>query len=97
MPVSELLARTSSRELTEWLVYERLTGPLDAALRGDIGAAVVAATTVNANGPKRRAKVSDFMPVWFRRKKSPAEIWAEVMKANAALGGSVSPTASERG
>lgn len=89
MPVAELLARTSSRELSEWMAYERVTGPLDTRLRGDMSAGIIAATVVNANGAKKKAKPSDFIPTWFKRKKTPNEIWADIMKANAALGGIV--------
>lgn len=88
MPVSELLARTSSLELSEWMAYEHITGPLDSRLRGDIAAGIVAATVANSNGAKKRAKPSDFIPTWFKRKRTVREIWAEVMKANTALGGS---------
>lgn len=93
MPVRELLARTSSRELTEWMAYERISGPLDIRLRGEISAAIVAATVHNSNS-KKRAKVSNFLPTWFKRRKSPQEIWQDVLKANAALGGSVSTSES---
>lgn len=90
MPVRELLARTSSRELTEWMAYERVTGPLDARLRGEISAGIIAATVHNANA-KAKAKPSDFLPTWFKRKKTPEEIWQDVVKANTALGGIVQP------
>lgn len=89
MPVAELLARTSSRELTEWMAYERVTGPLDVRLRAEISASIIAATVHNAGGAKKRARPSDFLPTWFKRKKTPQEIWQDVMKANTALGGSV--------
>jgi hypothetical protein len=89
MPVAEMLRRTSSHELTEWAAYEQLTGPLDTRLRNDISAGIVAATVANSQGAKRKLKPADFIPVWFKRKKSVDEIWAEVMKANSALGGSV--------
>lgn len=97
MPVAELLARTSSRELSEWMAYEKLTGPLDSRLRGDISAAIVASTVANANGSKKKLKPSDFVPRWFKRKRTPEEIWREVMKANAALGGSVNRPDQEGG
>ncbi|MGW3724838.1 phage tail assembly protein T [Streptomyces sp. NPDC000851] len=89
MPVRELLARTTSLELAEWMAFEKITGPLDSRLRTDIAAGVIAATVVNSQGPKKKAKPSDFIPTWFKRRKTPAEIWQDVMKANAALGGSV--------
>ncbi|MDG9705541.1 hypothetical protein [Streptomyces sp. DH37] len=85
----ELLARVSSRELTEWMAYERITGPLDTRLRGDISAGIIAATVANAGGAKRKLKPSDFVPTWFKRKKTPQEIWQDAMRANTALGGSV--------
>jgi len=88
MPVAELLARTSSRELSEWLAYERVTGPLDIRLRTEISAGIIAATVANSNGAKRRAKPSDFLPTWFKRKKTVREMWQEVVRANTALGGS---------
>lgn len=87
MPVRELLARTSSRELTEWLAYEKVSGPLDVRYRMDVSAGVVAATVHNANA-KKKAKITDFMPRWFKRRKTPEQIWQDVMAANAALGGS---------
>ncbi|WP_330478677.1 hypothetical protein OG301_26730 [Streptomyces platensis] len=97
MTVRELLARTTSRELTEWQAFERVTGPLDLRLRGDIAVGIVAATIANSNGAKKKAKPSDFMPVWFKRRKTPDEVWAEVMKANAALGGTVTQHDPEGG
>lgn len=65
MTVAELLARTSSEELTEWYAYELQAGPLGPA-RGDWNAAVVAATAVNiAKGGKGRpAKLTDYLPEW---------------------------------
>lgn len=88
LPVRELLARTSSRELSEWMAYERITGPLDTRLRGDISASIISATVANSGGSKRKLKPADFLPKWFKRKRSPAEIWADVVAANSALGGS---------
>lgn len=92
MPVAELLSRTSSHELTEWMAYEKVTGPLDIRLRTEIAAGIIAATVSNSNGAKRKAKPSDFLPTWFKRRKSVKEIWAEVVKVNAALGGTVRTT-----
>lgn len=89
MPVAELLARTSSRELSEWMAYERVSGPLDVRLRNEIAAGIIAATVANANGAKKKAKPSDFLPVWYKRKKTAREIWQDVVKANTALGGIV--------
>jgi hypothetical protein len=67
MPVSELLARISSRELSEWICYFGLEGPAG-EVRADWRAALVAATVANVNrDPKRRAEPflpKDFMPEW---------------------------------
>lgn len=89
MTVRELLSRISSRELTEWMAYERITGPLDPRLRADISAGIVAATVANSSGSKKKLKPADFVPRWFKRKKTPEEIWQDALKANAALGGIV--------
>lgn len=87
--MAELLSRTSSHELTEWMAYEKVTGPLDIRLRTEVAAGIIAATVANSNGSKKKAKPSDFLPVWFKRKKTVKEIWADVIKTNAALGGHV--------
>ncbi|MFE4717856.1 hypothetical protein ACFRLW_15780 [Streptomyces sp. NPDC056728] len=87
----------SSRELTEWQAYERVTGPLDARMRGDISAAIVASTVANSAGAKKKAKPADFLPTWFKRRKTADQIWQEVLKANAALGGTVAPHELEGG
>jgi hypothetical protein len=84
-----MLADMTSRELTEWMQYERVTGPLDTRLRTEVAAGIVAATVANSNGAKSKAKPSDFLPTWFKRRKTPDEIWQDVIKVNAALGGEV--------
>ncbi|MFI8830550.1 hypothetical protein ACIGPN_05930 [Streptomyces afghaniensis] len=71
------------------MAYERVTGPLDMRLRSEISAGIVAATVANSNGAKRKAKVSDFLITWHKRRKTVHEMWQEVMKANTALGGSI--------
>src|SRR3546814_16731001 len=53
--VAELDVRMSSSELTEWMVYEKITGPLGRR-RGDIQAATIAATIANANRSKKSKK-----------------------------------------
>jgi hypothetical protein len=74
------------------MAYEKVTGPLDTRLRGDISAGIIAATVSNSNGGKRKAKPSDFLPTWFKRRKTVQEIWQDVMQANTALGGSIQST-----
>ncbi len=64
LPVGELLARTTSRELTEWMAFYELE-PFGAE-RGDLQAGIVAATVANANrDPKKQKRpfeAQDFMP-----------------------------------
>ncbi|MDS1269690.1 DUF4035 domain-containing protein [Lipingzhangella sp. LS1_29] len=89
MTVGELLGRISSRELSEWMAYERVTGPLGPE-RADLHAAIVASTVANANRGKRgrAAKPADFIPRWDRREQSWQEQLATVQRINTALGGS---------
>ncbi|MBO2530966.1 MAG: hypothetical protein CW348_14160 [Thermobifida sp.] len=87
MTVAELLARISSRELTEWAVYERRAGPLGGR-RGDIQAAIVAADVYNVNR-KKGAKPVDpekLLPTWDDY-QSDDQMWAAIRQANAAMGG----------
>lgn len=88
MTVAELDARLTSSELTEWMAYEQLTGPLGRR-RQDIQAATIAATIANANrGKGRKLKVKDFLPPYGeRRRKDPAEMLAMVRELNAQMGG----------
>lgn len=80
----------SSSELSEWIAYEKVTGPLGAE-RGDIQAAIIATTVANVNAGKgRKAKVKDFIPQWDReRKQTWEEQLAMVEKLNRKLGGAV--------
>lgn len=75
MPVGELLARTSSRELAEWQAYEREFGPLGPE-RGDWQAAMLAHTfaAVMTGKQGRRLKLSDFLLRWRApRRQTPEE------------------------
>jgi hypothetical protein len=83
MTVEEMLARISSRELTEWAVYEEETGPLDAGYRADVLAGVVSATVANAMKGKKgkRLKPADFMPDWSRRRTSSPNQMATMLKS----------------
>lgn len=91
MPVGELLARTSSAELVEWLAYEQMAGPLGGA-RADIHAGIVASTIANVNTGKRgkKYKPADFIPKWSRVKISdPAAMRNMLIGITKALGGKV--------
>lgn len=67
MTVAELLARMSSRELTEWICFWGIEGPAGEE-RADWRAGLVASTIANANrDPKKRREPfepTDFMPKW---------------------------------
>lgn len=84
----ELLTRVSSGELTEWLAYERVAGPVGPA-RGDTQAAIVASTIANVNAGKgRRFTPKDFIPPWDAE---AAQSWQDqlaiVKQLNAMFGG----------
>ncbi|GGM14340.1 phage tail assembly protein T [Micromonospora yangpuensis] len=89
MTVAEMLSRISSRELTEWQVYEQLYGPLGGE-RDDRLAALVAHTVANT-GRQRRAPYpyDDFLMTWGsgRREQSTDEMLAIVIGLNRAMGG----------
>lgn len=93
MPVGEMLARTTSAELTEWMAYEQMTGPLGPE-RMDILAAQLCAVVANANRDRksRAAKPKDFLPNWDRGKGEP-QTWQQTkgiaQALNAAFGGTV--------
>jgi hypothetical protein len=80
----------SSSELTEWMVFEKITGPLGRRRR-DIQAATIAATIANANRAKKakRAQISDFLIDYERasRRKTGQELLATLRDINSALGG----------
>jgi hypothetical protein len=90
MPVAELLARTSSAELTEWMAYEKITGPLGGG-RDDIHMAVLASVIANtARGKRgRTARPKDFLPKWDTdRRMDWREMLAAVKQINRRMGGS---------
>ncbi|WP_455906938.1 phage tail assembly protein T [Nocardiopsis alba] len=90
-----MLACIDARELSEWMAYEQLTGPLGPA-RGDIHAGIVASMIYNTNrGKNQRAREpGDFVPKWGGRKpQSWQEQLTAIKAANAALGGTEGPRA----
>lgn len=89
MTVADLDSRLESYELTEWMAFERITGPLGRR-RGDIQSAMVAAVVANANRTKtsRKFKITDFLiPYGERDRKSPEQMLEAVKSLNKALGG----------
>ncbi|WKV74720.1 DUF4035 domain-containing protein [Streptomyces sp. PCS3-D2] len=89
--MAELLATHSSAELTEWIAYEQITGPIGQG-RDDILMAILAATISNASRSKgRKAKITDFLPKWDHGAGRPRMDWTEMLAAaktmNRSLGG----------
>lgn len=80
----------SSSELTEWMVYEKISGPLGRR-RQDINAALIAATIVNTNRGKKgkRVQISDFLIEYERvsRRKTPQELLETIQGITAAFEG----------
>ena len=69
MTVAELLARISSKELTEWMVFHNME-----PFGGDaqyLGAAITTSAIVNVNTPKgkKRSDPEDFIPEFKKEKK----------------------------
>ncbi|WP_199520275.1 hypothetical protein [Kitasatospora sp. MBT63] len=86
--MAELLARVSSAELTEWMAYERITGPLGPE-RGDALHGILTATVANtARSKGRKARPQDFIPQWAGKVRQDwTEMLAAVRAANRAMGG----------
>jgi hypothetical protein len=82
-----LLTRISSRELTEWAVFEREFGPLG-QVRGDWQAALVAHTVASTmSSGKDRPKFMDFLLSWAPRRRQTGEEQLQIFKALASGGG----------
>lgn len=91
MTVEELLARISSAELTDWIVYERIAGPLGPA-RGDTQAGVVASTIANVNRGKngKKYKPADFIPQWSRPgARTPGQMRTKLIELTRLFGGRI--------
>lgn len=88
MTVADLDSRLDSAELTEWMAFERMTGPLGRR-RNDIQAATVAATIANVNRSKngQRARVTDFLIPYGEHHKTPEQMLEMVRSLNRAMGG----------
>lgn len=80
-----MLRRMSSRELTQWQIFEA-TNPFPVR-SGMYGAGVVAATFSNLNS-KKRYKPEDFIPTFERPKEQTVDgMIGWVAQMNAAFGG----------
>lgn len=87
MTVADLDMRLGSAELTEWMAYEKITGPLGRR-RHDIQAATIAATVANANrGKGKRFEVRDFLPAYGLERQGPQDMLAAIRSINRSMGG----------
>lgn len=87
MTVREMLARIDSAEISEWIAYEAVTGPLGPE-RADIHAALIAQTVANTNrGKGRPRKLSDFLLKWDQPQQTWQDQLALVHQINRTLGG----------
>lgn len=82
MTVEELLGRISSRELTEWAVFEQEYGPLGLD-RGDWQAAQVVQATVGDG----KAKLADYVLRWGRKRRQTGQEQLAIFRALASGGG----------
>lgn len=85
MPPRELQERLTSREFVELVALESIDpwGPA----RGDVQAAIIAATVANVHGGKRGGRafdVADFVPQWGRRRRQTPEEQLTAFRAFAA-------------
>ncbi|MGH3780698.1 MAG: phage tail assembly protein T [Pseudonocardiaceae bacterium] len=89
MTVRELLARVTSRELSEWMAYEQVAGPLGSK-RIDYAAALISAVlaNVNSSAKSKAFSIDDFMVDWLvttSEDAGPEGIWTEVERAHKAF------------
>lgn len=82
MTVEDLLARISSRELSEWAAFERTFGPLGLE-RGDWQAAQVA-QAVAGDG---KTKLADFVLSWGKKRRQTGQEQLAIFRAMASGGG----------
>lgn len=87
MPRGEMLARMSSRELTEWMAYydlERLgVSPED---RADLRAGIVASASLAPWSKHKAPSPVEFMPFREEPEADPVATWQAIKAAFAATG-----------
>ncbi|MFC8155871.1 hypothetical protein ACFUO0_17720 [Streptomyces cinereoruber] len=82
-----MLADIDSDELTDWLAYEQVTGPLGPT-RADVLHGIRAAVTANSvAGKGRKATPRDFIPTWDQSPPSAEDMFETVRTVTALLGG----------
>lgn len=84
-----MLADMSSAELTEWMAYEKISGPLGGARHDVLNAILTAVVANSARGKKGRvSRPKDFLPAWDRdRRMDWREMLAAVKSMNRRMGG----------
>lgn len=86
--MEELLARISSRELTEWMAYDRLE-PFG-EWRADVRSALVAMVMANAwRGKDQKAFTVDDFLIKFDAEAKPAQTVEQQMKMFEMLAGAI--------
>lgn len=82
-----MLADIDSDELTQWMAYEQVTGPLGPT-RADVLHGIRAAVTANTVAARgRKASPGDFIPTWEQRPADAEDMFATVRTVTALLGG----------
>jgi hypothetical protein len=84
MTVGELLNRINSRELTEWMIFDKHEPIGDARMDVLFALSDSILANVNRNPAVRKEpfSISDFIPDWWAVPKSPKEEALGRMKAN---------------
>lgn len=73
----EVLDRVNARDLSEWLAFERVFGPLTVQERVDAAGAVGAWATAASTGSK--AGPEAFLPAWDRPVSRPRQTAEQMM------------------
>lgn len=93
MTRDEMLSRISSMEITEWIAYERIAGPLGAWRFDVLTAHIVAAITNGFRAFGKQSPIRElkkFLPTWDRKAQSeqtPDEMLEVIRSLNRAAGG----------
>lgn len=75
MPVRMMLAQMSSADLTEYMAFEQIDGPIG-EMRADLRAGIVASTVANhsMSPPRTPSRPADFMPWQSRNSGAPIKL-----------------------
>lgn len=103
--VEELLARISSKELTEWQAYEQVAGPVDIGSRLDERFAMLASVVANVNRGKAQKpyRQEEFLPPWAQedaaraRRDAPAMTGEDMLRAVKSAHGAITGGRKGRG